>query len=134
MEETDASQGLQHVWTGPVPARKVRRQTYAVPQSAIGPGVDDSELVIPGGYARLGRRSRDRWLTPEPCRQGLGDERREPDQSALFDAETDRYLPYQETQGGLDDPTQRIRVRRQVLARGHAARQGWRDVHHHGQR
>src|SRR5215475_2283251 len=48
---------LQHVWTGPGPTRRVRRQTYVVPQSAIGPGVDDSELVIPGGYASLGCRS-----------------------------------------------------------------------------
>src|SRR5215471_16458818 len=108
MEETDASLRLQHVWTGLAPARRVRRQTYAVPQATIGPGVDDSELVIPGGYASLGRRSRDRSLTPEPCGQGLGDERREPDQSALFDAEADRYLQCQEPQGRLDDPSQRL--------------------------
>ena len=51
----------------PVPTRRVRRQTYAVPQSALGSGVDDSELVIPGGHASLGCRSRDRSLTPKPC-------------------------------------------------------------------
>src|SRR4030095_4775499 len=87
MAEAGANEGCHTVGVGAVSARRMRRQTYAVPQSALGPGVDDAELVIPGGHASLGRRSRDRSLTPECCWQGLGDERRSPDQTALFHAE-----------------------------------------------
>src|SRR5215813_13543271 len=112
---------------------KSEEETYVVLQSTMGPGGDDAELAISGGHARLGCRSRDRSLTPQPCQQRLGDERREPDQSALFDAEADRYLQRYEPQGGLDDPPQRIRVWWQVLARGHAARQGRHHVRDHGQ-
>src|SRR5438105_2692021 len=133
MEETDASQGCS-ICGRLSASQKSEEETYAVLQSTIGPGVDDSELVIPGGHVSLGCRSRDRPFTPKSCRQGLGDEWRQPDQSALFDAEADRYLQRQEPQGCLDDPPERLWARRQVLARGHATRQGWRHVRDHGQR
>src|SRR5262245_17495270 len=85
-----------------------RRQTYAVPWSACGPSVDDSELMLPGDHASLGCRCGDRSLAPQPCWQGLGDKRRQPDQPALFDAAADSQLECHATQGGLDDPSERL--------------------------
>ena len=76
-------------------------------------------LLARGGS---GGGSRDRHIAARPGRQGLGDKWRQSDQSALFHAETDRRQQRQATQGRLDDPSEGLRVRRQVFVRSDAAR------------
>src|SRR2546427_12017134 len=96
------------------------------------PGSGTCELVIPCGPASLGCRSRDRPLTPTPCRQGLEYERWQLDQSTLLLTEADRYDERQATQRRLDDSAQGLRIRRQVLLRSLTPRQRRQDVRHHG--
>src|SRR5437667_5017457 len=94
--------------TGLTPAGNGRRRSYAASHSGNRAG--GSRLVLAGGDAGPGCRSRDRSAAPGARRQGLDYQRREPDQPALFDAETDRYDQRQTAQGSLDDPPQRLRA------------------------
>lgn len=76
--------------SGASASERVRRQSYGFFWPAIGGTVDDdSERLIPGDLAGLGCRPGDQSPTPESYRQGLGDQRRQSDQSALFHPEAD---------------------------------------------
>src|SRR6267142_7223724 len=75
--------------TGLTSAGNGRRQSYAVSRSGNRTG--GSRLVLAGGDADQGCRSRDRSPAAEPGRQGLGYQRRQPDQPALLDDEADRH-------------------------------------------
>jgi len=57
-----------------------------VPRSAIGPGVDDSELVIPGGYASRAAAQRSIAYSQSPAGKDWVTNGGNLTESALFDA------------------------------------------------
>src|SRR5262249_28723222 len=116
---------------GPTP-REWEETSYAVSPTAYRAG--GSRLVLCGGDARQSRPPRDRPPSAKPRRQRFGHGTGGQDPPTLFDAEADRYHERQAAQGRLDDPSQELRARWQVFARGDAARQRRHHVYQYRER